>query len=1075
MKRTLFTIWLIGLLGCTLAGLQGANLTQTVVSETSQNYWQVPAFLPDATNNVTNPATTTNVTNPSDWNKFRPSLWSTFNTAPAKGSLTANYWHEGNLSTTVQKGGLGYDTNGNAYDYAPFLDSVSKVDVLAEMYPKETRMNVRIPFTIPTEIIVATIAKVELVLRFDDGFGAWLASSLAPDGVKLTAELEPTADNLMSAGRTDDQSVQTRTYDITADFVANAVSGNQNVLCLRGYNAGKTSSDFLLQSKLVITYPGPDPIMSLTWNHTEPKGATIFSAHQLLTLHPNEVRTASVALRQGQFLSVAGSDATANANWGLQILDPTGGIMADGCLCQLDPLFCAPAATAGTYQIRVINRTSIGRAFTLDAAINAAVVNGPRAVPLDLGDKFRTSPEGRWEPLGVLCYAPASTTTSVPQTWELNLPASVSQLQFGWDGAAGSAAVTSMVVENVTTGLAANFTPGTRFRSLVANSAALGALGSAKLRISLTGPLTGFNGVFTVCPEQALEQEPDPPQEQVEPASSLVRCGQIGVGATLATTTTFATFGDYGAASINEANVATLVKSWNPDFIVSLGDNNYLPVTTMANWETAVGNYYGDYILGRTDGLYSKQTATEQRFFALIGNHDYGTGSGLGVAAAILNGNNSYFRAYFIDNATGGAPRLPISTGRADSTGIYYEFVKGSCHFFMIDSNQTLTNPDFLTETQTWLTDRIAASTAPWKILACHHSSYGTSSNYATTSQMTWVASVPGINVVLQAHAHVYERLQVNQTTILNVGTGGTSLYSFGSGPIPEDRFRSANYGAVLASASDNGLKFQYFPSNPNSSPTDTVVLGSEYANDHDRFTFTPAMWSTTRIKVSPKVYPLGLTNPLQPKMEVLDASGTVLASSTALTSGGGITLDWLQSTPLTGLTIRIGGVGAGQGEYLLEQTPLVAADYQTWLAQHFPDLNAPDAQPTADPDKDSLPNFLEYALTALPRSPDANQASSRLPVPVKLATGQAGIDLAQRNTLPGDVVWAVEYSTTLTGSWTSIATRSPGQTWQPTAGSPVHTITTLATGAETTTYRFLLPANTSPNAFYRLAASPQL
>jgi hypothetical protein len=542
------------------------------------------------------------------------------------------------------------------------------------------------------------------------------------------------------------------------------------------------------------------------------------------------------------------------------------------------------------------------------------------------------------------------------------------------------------------------------------------------------------------------------------------------LGANLATTTKFATFGDYGAATVNEAAVATLVKSWNPDFIVSLGDNNYLPVTTMANWETAVGNYYGDYILGRTDGLYPKQTATEQRFFALIGNHDYGTGSGLGIAAAILNGNNSYFRAYFIDNASGGAPRLPISTGRADSTGIYYEFVKGSCHFFMIDSNQTLTNPDFLTETQNWLTTRIAASTSRWKILACHHSSYGTSNNYNTTAQMTWVASVPGIDVVLQAHAHVYERMQVNQTTILNVGTGGTSLYSFGANPIPEDRFRSANYGAVLASASDNGLKFQYIPTNPNSSPTDTVVLGSEYANDRDRYIFAPVPWSTTRFKVRPKIYPLGLTNQLQPKLEVLDATGNVLASATAASPGGSISLDWLQTTALNGLNVRLGGAGSGQGEYLLEETHLVASSYQTWLTQHFPAVNAPEAQPTADPDQDNLPNFLEYALTALPRSPDAPQASVRMPVPVKLATGATGIDLTQRNTLPPDVVWTIEYAATLTGSWTTIATRNPAQPWQATAGDPVHTITDLTIGAETTTYRFLRSANPSPSGFYRLS-----
>ena len=37
----------------------------------------------------------------------------------------------------------------------------------------------------------------------------------------------------------------------------------------------------------------------------------------------------------------------------------------------------------------------------------------------------------------------------------------------------------------------------------------------------------------------------------------------------------FAAIGDYGLAGPNELAVANLVKSWNPDFIITTGDNNY--------------------------------------------------------------------------------------------------------------------------------------------------------------------------------------------------------------------------------------------------------------------------------------------------------------------------------------------------------------------------------------------------------------------------------------------------------------------------------------------------------------------
>ncbi len=38
---------------------------------------------------------------------------------------------------------------------------------------------------------------------------------------------------------------------------------------------------------------------------------------------------------------------------------------------------------------------------------------------------------------------------------------------------------------------------------------------------------------------------------------------------------TFAVIGDYGLAGQPLLDVSNLVKGWNPDFIVTLGDNNY--------------------------------------------------------------------------------------------------------------------------------------------------------------------------------------------------------------------------------------------------------------------------------------------------------------------------------------------------------------------------------------------------------------------------------------------------------------------------------------------------------------------
>ena len=43
----------------------------------------------------------------------------------------------------------------------------------------------------------------------------------------------------------------------------------------------------------------------------------------------------------------------------------------------------------------------------------------------------------------------------------------------------------------------------------------------------------------------------------------------------LLSATRFAVIGDYGASDPREADVAALIKNWNPDLILTSGDNNF--------------------------------------------------------------------------------------------------------------------------------------------------------------------------------------------------------------------------------------------------------------------------------------------------------------------------------------------------------------------------------------------------------------------------------------------------------------------------------------------------------------------
>src|SRR5438105_6676911 len=82
----------------------------------------------------------------------------------------------------------------------------------------------------------------------------------------------------------------------------------------------------------------------------------------------------------------------------------------------------------------------------------------------------------------------------------------------------------------------------------------------------------------------------------------------------------FAVIGDYGSASRPEADVANLVKSWEPDFIITTGDNNYEDGAA-STIDQNVGQYYHDFIFPYK-GRYG-DGASFNRFFPALCNHDW--------------------------------------------------------------------------------------------------------------------------------------------------------------------------------------------------------------------------------------------------------------------------------------------------------------------------------------------------------------------------------------------------------------------------------------------------------------------
>jgi hypothetical protein len=158
----------------------------------------------------------------------------------------------------------------------------------------------------------------------------------------------------------------------------------------------------------------------------------------------------------------------------------------------------------------------------------------------------------------------------------------------------------------------------------------------------------------------------------------------------------FAVIGDYGEGNQGELDVSNLVKSWNPDIILTVGDNNY-PVGSPETIDHRIGQYYSEYIFPYK-GAYGPGGQIN-RFFPTLGNHDLDTAGG-----------QAYFDYFELPN-----------------NERYYDFVHGPVHFFALNSDSREPDGVGMSSVQAqWLQAGLAASTSPWQIVYFHTAPYST-------------------------------------------------------------------------------------------------------------------------------------------------------------------------------------------------------------------------------------------------------------------------------------------------------------------------------------------------------------
>lgn len=164
-------------------------------------------------------------------------------------------WQGGNepfndRAWTLGANGVGYErnTNNNNISYSPFI----KINVGNEMASR-TNCFIRIPFTVEKGDLEKWNRMI-LKMRYDDGFIAYL------NGREVSSANAPeNANHLSLATTTTSDSAAILYQDFNISSHLDALKSGENILAIHGLNESTSSSDFLIQAKLVAGLDAAEP------------------------------------------------------------------------------------------------------------------------------------------------------------------------------------------------------------------------------------------------------------------------------------------------------------------------------------------------------------------------------------------------------------------------------------------------------------------------------------------------------------------------------------------------------------------------------------------------------------------------------------------------------------------------------------------------------------------------------------------------------------------------------------------------------------------------------------------------
>jgi 3',5'-cyclic AMP phosphodiesterase CpdA len=227
--------------------------------------------------------------------------------------------------------------------------------------------------------------------------------------------------------------------------------------------------------------------------------------------------------------------------------------------------------------------------------------------------------------------------------------------------------------------------------------------------------------------------------------------------------TRFAVFGDCGAGTKQQAEIAYQVHQQKPQFVLVTGDLVYNSGRELEYRH----RFFPYYLASAADPEKGAPLMNSIPFYMMLGNHD--------IYSANLDKYPDGLAYFYYTDLPRNAPVTTLTvtpTGNPQRVASFrkntaprfpgtanYSFDYGNVHITCLDANDYVNplDPQLLE----WLRSDIGSSKAEWKMVAYHHPGFSSSKAHYNQQWMRLLSPVLeqlGVDLVLSGHVHNYQR-----------------------------------------------------------------------------------------------------------------------------------------------------------------------------------------------------------------------------------------------------------------------------------------------------------------------------